>query len=69
MPNSKTLFVASSLALAIAASASAQMPPQQPDSKAFKIGSLDLVSLHDAQFVLPNDGKVFGVGHSPQRNW
>jgi lipoprotein-anchoring transpeptidase ErfK/SrfK len=66
MPNSKTLFVASSLALAIAASASAQMPPQQPDSKAFKIGSLDLVSLHDAQFVLPNDGKVFGVGHSPE---
>jgi glyoxylase-like metal-dependent hydrolase (beta-lactamase superfamily II) len=66
MPNSKPLFVASSLALAIAASASAQMPPQQPDSKAFKIGSLDLVSLHDAQFVLPNDGKVFGVGHSPE---
>jgi glyoxylase-like metal-dependent hydrolase (beta-lactamase superfamily II) len=65
MLNSKTLFVASSLtALAIAASASGQMPPQQPDSRAFKIGSLDLVSLHDAQFVLPNDGKIFGVGHS-----
>ena len=66
MLNSKTLFVASSLALAITGSASAQMPPQQPDSKAFKIGSLDLVSLHDAQFVLPNDGKIFGIGHSPE---
>jgi len=67
MPNSKALFLASSLsALVIAASASAQMSPQQPDSKAFKIGSLDVVSLHDAQFMQPNDGKIFGVGHTPE---
>lgn len=44
----------------------AQMPPQEPGFKAFKVGSLDLVSLHDAQFVRPNDASVFGVGHSPQ---
>ena len=42
------------------------MPQQQPDSKAFKLGGFDLVALHDAQFVLPNDGKAFGVGHSPE---
>jgi glyoxylase-like metal-dependent hydrolase (beta-lactamase superfamily II) len=26
----------------------------------FKLGSLQLISLHDAQFVMPNDGKTFG---------
>ncbi|MGR9172897.1 MBL fold metallo-hydrolase [Hyphomicrobiales bacterium] len=50
----------------LAGAAFAQMPAQQPDAKAFKLGSFDLVALHDAQFVLPNDGKVFGVGHSPE---
>lgn len=50
----------------LAGAAFAQMPQQQPDYKAFKLGSFDLVALHDAQFVLPNDGKVFGVGHSPE---
>lgn len=50
----------------LAGTAFAQMPQQQAGSKAFKLGSFDLVALHDAQFVLPNDGKVFGVGHSPE---
>lgn len=27
----------------------------------FKLGSLKVFSLHDAQFVVPNDGKLFGV--------
>lgn len=30
-------------------------------AKAFKLGKLSLVALHDAQFVLKNDTKVFGV--------
>ncbi|CDM58024.1 MBL fold metallo-hydrolase [Rhizobium favelukesii] len=54
------------LTTALATTASAQMPPQQPDAKAFKLGSFDIVALHDAQFVRPNDSKIFGVGHSPE---
>ncbi|QKD01624.1 MBL fold metallo-hydrolase [Mesorhizobium loti] len=45
--------------------AMAQMPAQQPDAKTFKLGKLDIVALHDAQFVKPNDGKTFGIDHSP----
>lgn len=45
--------------------AMAQMPHQQPEAKAFKLGKLDMVTLHDAQFVQPNDGKIFGLDHSP----
>jgi glyoxylase-like metal-dependent hydrolase (beta-lactamase superfamily II) len=45
--------------------AMAQMPAQQPDAKSFKLGKLDIVALHDAQFVKPNDGKTFGLDHSP----
>jgi glyoxylase-like metal-dependent hydrolase (beta-lactamase superfamily II) len=31
----------------------------------FTLGKLQLTALHDAQFVMPNDGKVFGVGVDP----
>ena len=44
--------------------AMAQMPAQQPDAKSFKLGKFDIVALHDAQFVKPNDGKTFGLDHS-----
>lgn len=47
------------------ASSLAQTSPQQPGAKAFKLGSFDVVALHDAQFTPPNDGKIFGVGHTP----
>lgn len=43
----------------------AQMPAQQPDAKSFKLGKLDIIALHDAQFAKPNDGKTFGLDHSP----
>lgn len=52
--------------LAFQGIAYAQMPAQQPEAKAFKVGSLDLVSLHDAQFTPANDGKTFGVGQKPE---
>lgn len=61
-----SLALLSIFAFALAGAASAQMPPQQPDSKSFKVGSLDVVALHDAQFVRPNDNKIFGVGHTPE---
>ncbi len=37
----------------------------QPAARAFKVGALDLVALHDTQFTPPNDGKVFGVDATP----
>ncbi|MGB6451630.1 MAG: MBL fold metallo-hydrolase [Steroidobacteraceae bacterium] len=33
-----------------------------PAAQSFRVGALELTALHDAQFVVPNDGKVFGVG-------
>src|SRR5579864_6970390 len=36
-----------------------------PAAHPFTVGKLHLTSLHDAQFVLPNDGKAFGVGVNP----
>jgi glyoxylase-like metal-dependent hydrolase (beta-lactamase superfamily II) len=33
-----------------------------PAARSFRVGALELTALHDAQFVVPNDGKVFGVG-------
>jgi len=52
--------------LAFQGIAHAQMPAQQPEAKAFKVGTLDLVSLHDAQFTPANDGKTFGLGQKPE---
>jgi glyoxylase-like metal-dependent hydrolase (beta-lactamase superfamily II) len=37
----------------------------RPAGKSFSIGSLKLTVLHDAQLVVPNDGKTFGAGVSP----
>jgi glyoxylase-like metal-dependent hydrolase (beta-lactamase superfamily II) len=39
--------------------------PVRPAAKSFSVGTLKLTALHDAQFVVPNDGKTFGVGVSP----
>src|SRR6201989_2195344 len=38
---------------------------QQPEATSLKLGKLDSVALHDAQFIKPNDGKAFGLDHSP----
>jgi glyoxylase-like metal-dependent hydrolase (beta-lactamase superfamily II) len=34
-------------------------------AQGFKIGALQATALHDAQFVVPNDGKLFGVDSGP----
>ena len=39
--------------------------PVLPAAKSFSVGTLKLTALHDAQYVVPNDGKSFGVGVSP----
>ena len=36
-----------------------------PAAKSFNIGKLQLTALHDAQFVIPNDSKTFGVDANP----
>lgn len=67
-----TIFKSSAKLLAVTALiaahqgfAFAQMPQQEPDAKAFKLGKLDIVALHDAQFVQPNNGTIFGLDHKP----
>ena len=39
--------------------------PAIPEAHPFTLGKLQLTTLHDAQFVFPNDGKTFGVGVDP----
>lgn len=58
------LGFASVVASILAAGAACAAEPAIPDvaAKSFKVGVLELVSLHDTQFVLPNDTKVFGLG-------
>jgi glyoxylase-like metal-dependent hydrolase (beta-lactamase superfamily II) len=40
----------------------ASVPPAE---KSFRVGTIELTALHDAQFVFANDGKTFGVNASP----
>jgi glyoxylase-like metal-dependent hydrolase (beta-lactamase superfamily II) len=39
--------------------------PAPPAAHDFTLGKLKLTSLDDARFVIPNDGKTFGVGVEP----
>lgn len=55
-------IVAALLACAAPFAASAGPSPATPAATPFSVGKLQLVSLSDAKFVLPNDGKVFGIG-------
>ena len=57
------LLAASALAFAFAVPAFADGPVA--GAVAFKVGKLDLVALHDAQFSPANDGKTFGVDVGP----
>jgi glyoxylase-like metal-dependent hydrolase (beta-lactamase superfamily II) len=50
---------------ASAPAAESVAPPKSVDTKAFKIGDLDATALRDGGIELPNDNKVFGVGHTP----
>lgn len=66
----KTLaVVAAACALASFAplAALAGPSPAAPAATPFHVGKLSVVSLSDAKFVLPNDGKVFGVDAGPDK--
>ncbi|WP_019515108.1 MBL fold metallo-hydrolase [Sphingomonas sp. Mn802worker] len=36
-----------------------------PAATTFRVGAVEVVSLRDAVNVVPNDGKTFGLGHTP----
>jgi glyoxylase-like metal-dependent hydrolase (beta-lactamase superfamily II) len=52
-------------ATAVAADTTFGPHPAIPEAHPFTLGKLQLTTLHDAQFVIPNDGKTFGVGVDP----
>lgn len=64
MIRASLVALAAVLALGQAATALAADAPQ-PAARAFKVGALDLVALHDRQFTPANDGKVFGLDATP----
>lgn len=53
-----------SLGVSVEISAAEEFGPMAvpPAAHSFTVGKLKLTTLHDAQFVVPNDGKTFGVG-------
>lgn len=38
--------------------------PVAPAARSFHVGALELTALHDGQIIVPNNGKVFGLGVS-----
>jgi glyoxylase-like metal-dependent hydrolase (beta-lactamase superfamily II) len=56
-----------SVGLSVSAGAAVGFGPNtvQPAAHLFTVGKLKLATLHDAQLVMPNDGKTFGVGVDP----
>jgi len=56
-----------SLGLAASVNAATGFGPSggPPAAHTFNVGKLKLTALHDAQFVVPNDGKTFAVGVDP----
>ena len=58
-------FVTALVSLGLATGVRAEDPfgpaSVPPAAQSFHVGALKLTALHDAQFVVPNDGKTFGV--------
>ncbi len=55
------VFVGLGLASGVRAQNGFGISAGSPAAQSFHVGALELTSLHDAQFVLPNNGKVFGI--------
>jgi glyoxylase-like metal-dependent hydrolase (beta-lactamase superfamily II) len=63
-----SIWVVALLSLGVSGIGAAEtFGPQQvaPAAHSFTVGKLQLTTLHDAQFLFPNDGKTFGVGVDP----
>lgn len=52
------------LGAGVCAGAAVKVTPAEPAAQSFRLGALSLTALHDAQVVVPNDGKTFGLGVS-----
>ena len=64
--NRLTALAAALLSVACAPAALAQGPaPSPPAAQPFKLGRFELTAVRDAGFVMPNNGKVFGLNASP----
>jgi glyoxylase-like metal-dependent hydrolase (beta-lactamase superfamily II) len=59
-----SIWAVALLGLSVGAGAAETFGPQQvpPAAHTFSVGKLQVTTLHDAQFVFPNDGKTFAVG-------
>lgn len=53
------------LGITVDASAGVQFATVEPAARPFHVGKLTVTALHDAQIVVANDGKTFGLGVSP----
>jgi glyoxylase-like metal-dependent hydrolase (beta-lactamase superfamily II) len=42
-----------------------EIPQTAPAARSFKLGALELSSLHDSALIVPNDGSVFGQNSNP----
>src|SRR5215469_2922097 len=63
-----TLLAALSLGLGAVTGARADVKfiQVEPATRSFHVGALSVTALHDAQVVVANDGKTFGLGASPR---
>lgn len=52
------------LGAGVCAGATVKITPAEPAAQTFHLGALTLTALHDAQIVVPNDGKTFALGVS-----
>jgi glyoxylase-like metal-dependent hydrolase (beta-lactamase superfamily II) len=60
-------LVAALIALPLVSSAANFGPgPVPAAATSFRIGAIAVTSLSDTEYVLPNDGKIFGVGVGPE---
>ncbi len=56
-----SVFVGLGLAAGARAQSGFGLNAVPPAAQSFRVGALELTALHDAEFVLPNNGKVFGL--------
>ena len=52
------------LGAGVCAGAAVKITPAEPAAQSFHLGALNLTALHDAQIIVPNDGKTFALGIS-----
>lgn len=65
--NRKIAYGIAALACLVGASAQAgEADTPNVATQSFKVGNIEVVSIHDNHYSIPNDGKVFGVGASPE---